>query len=86
LDEVFDAIEITIPAGREHVPNIRGGGNDALVKFHGASLPHFSKLDHSLDLFIPMPSASVSTATAVKPGVFSNWRRANFQSFTFVSQ
>src|SRR5262245_47087445 len=29
----------------------------------------------------PMPSASVSTATAVKPGFFSNWRRANLRSF-----
>ena len=26
-------------------------------------------------------SASVSTATAVKPGFFSNWRKANFKSF-----
>src|SRR5947208_4417322 len=26
-------------------------------------------------------SASVSTATAVKPGFFSNWRKANFRSF-----
>src|SRR5437667_12662059 len=29
----------------------------------------------------PMPSASVSTATAVKPGFFSSWRKANFRSF-----
>src|SRR5436190_13985828 len=29
----------------------------------------------------PMPSASVSTATAVKPGFFSNWRKANLRSF-----
>src|SRR5437867_3070054 len=28
-----------------------------------------------------MPSASVSTATAVKPGFFSNWRKANLRSF-----
>src|SRR5438309_6678258 len=28
----------------------------------------------------PMPSARVSTATAVKPGFFSNWRKANFKS------
>src|SRR6266850_1013102 len=32
-------------------------------------------------VFAPMPSASVSTATAVKPGFFSSWRRANFKSF-----
>src|SRR5207245_706098 len=28
-----------------------------------------------------MPSASVITATAVKPGFFSNWRRANLRLF-----
>src|SRR5207247_3605914 len=29
----------------------------------------------------PMPSASVSTATAVKPGFFSSWRKADLRSF-----
>jgi hypothetical protein len=28
-----------------------------------------------------MPDASVSTATAVKPGFFSKWRKANLRSF-----
>jgi hypothetical protein len=32
-------------------------------------------------VFAPMPSASVSTATAVKPGFFTSWRKANFSSF-----
>src|SRR5881628_3710218 len=32
-------------------------------------------------VFAPMPSASVSTATVVKPGFFSNWRTANLRSF-----
>src|SRR5216110_2398466 len=32
-------------------------------------------------VFAPMPSASVSTATAVKPGFFSSWRKANLRSF-----
>src|SRR6266853_5602509 len=32
-------------------------------------------------VFAPMPSASVSTATAVKPGFFSSWRKANLISF-----
>src|SRR5439155_12975942 len=32
-------------------------------------------------VFAPMPSASVSTATAVKPGFLSNWRKANLRSF-----
>src|SRR6266581_1809679 len=31
-------------------------------------------------VFAPMPSASVSTATVVKPGFFSNWRKANLRS------
>src|SRR5438552_13519865 len=35
-------------------------------------------------VFAPMPSARVSTATAVKPGFFSNWRKANFKSFMVV--
>jgi hypothetical protein len=34
-------------------------------------------------MFAPMPSASVSTATAVKPGFFSNWRKANRTSVMF---
>jgi hypothetical protein len=32
-------------------------------------------------VFAPMPSASVSTATAVKPGFFNSWRKANLRSF-----
>src|SRR5256885_3808229 len=32
-------------------------------------------------VFAAMPSASVSTATAVKPGFFSSWRMANLTSF-----
>src|SRR5881397_1528031 len=35
-------------------------------------------------VFAPMPSASVSTATAVKPGFFSNWRMANLRSFISI--
>src|SRR4029077_15264381 len=34
----------------------------------------------------PMPSASVRTATAVKPGFFSNWRKANLRSFIFFKK
>src|SRR5438093_2013077 len=32
-------------------------------------------------VFAPIPSVSVSTATAVKPGFFSSWRKANLRSF-----
>src|SRR4029078_7971112 len=32
-------------------------------------------------VFMPMPSASVSTASNVNPGDLRSWRRANFRSF-----
>src|SRR5262245_49079033 len=32
-------------------------------------------------ILAPIPSAIVSTATAVKPGFFSNWRKAKRKSF-----
>src|ERR1041385_7874892 len=32
-------------------------------------------------VFAPMPSASVSTAMAAKPGFFSSWRKAKRRSF-----
>src|SRR5881409_2101625 len=35
-------------------------------------------------VFAPMPSASMSTATPVKPGFFRNWRKANLRSFIFA--
>ena len=31
-------------------------------------------------VFAPIASASTITATVVKPGFFSNWRKANFSS------
>ena len=31
-------------------------------------------------VFAPIPSARVSTATAVKPGFFSSWRKAKRRS------
>ncbi len=34
-----------------------------------------------IEVVAPMPIARVSTATAVKPGYFSTWRRANLRSF-----
>ena len=34
----------------------------------------------NIAVFAPMPSASVSTATAVKQGFFSNWRKAKRRS------
>src|SRR5436190_20562724 len=35
----------------------------------------------NMAVFAPMPRASVSTATAVNPGFFSSWRKANLRSF-----
>src|SRR5437773_578136 len=49
------------------------------LKGSGRSSTALTKL--KMAVFAPMPSASVSTATAVKPGFFSNWRKANFRSF-----
>src|SRR5881392_913164 len=46
---------------------------------NGRSNTPFTTL--KIAVFAPMPSASVSTATAVKPGFFSNWRRAKRRSF-----
>src|SRR5438046_3545520 len=37
----------------------------------------------NMAVLAPMPSARVSTATAVKPGFFSNCRKANFKSVIF---
>jgi len=34
----------------------------------------FNKL--KIAVLAPMPSASISTATMVKPGLFNNWRAA----------
>ena len=56
----------------------------AIPKYDGkriasASLDHSAKVREAV--FAPMPSASVSTATTVNPGFFSNWRKANLRSF-----
>src|SRR6266540_6758381 len=40
----------------------------------------------NMAVFAPMPSARVNTATAVKPGFFSSWRKANFRSFMVRGQ
>src|SRR5881392_1092057 len=45
----------------------------------GRSSTAFTTL--KMAVFAPMPSARVSTATAVKPGFFSSWRKANLRSF-----
>src|SRR5207249_9281147 len=48
-------------------------------KGNGRNKTPFTTL--KMAVFAPMPSASVSTATAVKPGFFRNCRKANFKSF-----
>src|SRR5947207_10102490 len=63
-----------------------------LLAFDGGDLPCWFGVFHrgsrstlspilKIDVLAPMPSASVSTATAVKPGFLSNWRKANLRSF-----
>src|SRR6266516_2959447 len=69
------------PADRVPVPPLRsttnsrsGSGNES-----GRSKTALTTL--KMAVFAPMPSASVSTATAVKLGFFNNWRQANLRSF-----
>src|SRR5205809_220742 len=38
-------------------------------------------ITEKIAVFAPRQSASVSPATAVKPGFFSSWRNANLRSF-----
>src|SRR5437867_7362407 len=49
------------------------------MKGRGRSSTAFTTL--KIAVLAPMPRARVSTATAVKPGFFSSWRKANFRSF-----
>src|SRR5690348_7587544 len=48
---------------------------------YGSGLSRTALTTLKMAVFAPMPSASVSTATAVKPGCFNNWRMANLRSF-----
>src|SRR5437016_7101525 len=48
---------------------------------YGSALSNTALTTLKIAVFAPMPRASVSTATAVKPGFFSNWRTANLRSF-----
>src|SRR6266446_7290373 len=48
---------------------------------YGSAFSNTPLITLKMAVFAPMPSASVSTATAVKPGFFSNWRKANLRSF-----
>src|SRR5439155_27157227 len=47
----------------------------------GRGLMRTALIRLKIAVFAPIPSASVSTATAVKPGFFSSWRKANLRSF-----
>src|SRR5437773_2614443 len=48
---------------------------------YGSGRSSTASMTLKMEVFAPMPSASVSTATVVKPGFFSSWRKANFKSF-----
>src|SRR5437867_13052123 len=48
---------------------------------YGSGLSKTPLITLKMAVLAPMPSASVSTATAVKPGFFSSWRKANLRSF-----
>src|SRR5207302_6555505 len=47
----------------------------------GSILRSTASIRLKIAVLAPMPSASVSTATAVKPGFLSSWRKANLRSF-----
>src|SRR5439155_23844930 len=47
----------------------------------GSGLRIKAFIQQEIEVVAPMPRASVSTATAVKPGFFSSWRTANLRSF-----
>src|SRR6185503_8687829 len=51
---------------------------------NGSGRKRVALMTLNMAVFAPMPSASVSTATAVKPGFFSSWRKANLKSFMSV--
>src|SRR5438445_12992671 len=48
---------------------------------YGSAFSNTALTTLKMAVFAPIPSARVSTATAVKPGFLSNWRKANFKSF-----
>src|SRR6266545_6753241 len=66
-------------------PGCPGAEGDTATNSSGCLIGSvFSKTASSklkMAVFAPIPSASVSTATAVKPGFLSNWRKANLRSF-----
>src|SRR2546425_11345478 len=47
----------------------------------GSILSSTASIKLKIAVLAPIPSASVSTATAAKPGFFSSWRKANLRSF-----
>src|SRR5467141_3501962 len=49
--------------------------------FTGNGRSNSSLIWLKIAVFAPMPRASVSTATAVKPGFFNSWRKAKRRSF-----
>src|SRR6266540_1977746 len=60
---------------RSHSVTSRSGSG------YGSGLSNTPLMMLKIAVFAPMPSASVSTATAVKPGFFNSWRKANLRSF-----
>src|SRR5437870_893911 len=51
LDQFLHTRQIAIPARHKHVPDIRSGRDNAIVKLDGASLFHFSWLYHGISLY-----------------------------------
>src|SRR5438034_2680088 len=70
------------PADRVPGPPLRSTTNSRSGSGNESGRNKTALTTLKMAVFAPMPSASVSTATAVKPGFFSNWRMANLRSFT----
>src|SRR5215813_216957 len=46
VGQFLHALNISVLAGGEHVPDVRSGRDGAVVKLHKQSLCHFESLDH----------------------------------------
>lgn len=87
--EVFEDTPVLFPveesAGRSPIPLTRPGSLHTWTSCpgwsNGSGLSNTASTMLNTAVVAPMPRASVSTATAVKPGFFNNWRKANLRSF-----
>jgi hypothetical protein len=56
---------------------------DEAIGVTGMAMDATRPVDHAEHAVVSLTLSGVSTATAVKPGFFSNWRKANLRSFIY---